>query len=112
LRLPLDATLWNEQRLARRAGGQDLGRWLEGVRTQLDSQLFGEAVRQLQEISLAFPKAVDVRLLLAEVHEGQGEYELALRAVQRALILEPDNAEGIALREEIERTLAVQRKRQ
>ena len=112
LRLPLDATLWNQQRLARRAGGQDLGRWLEGVRTQLDSQFFGEAVRQLQEISLAFPKAVDVRLLLAEVHEGQGEYELALRAVQQALILEPDNAEGLALREEIGRTLAGQRQRQ
>ena len=111
LRLLFDATLWNEPRLARRAGGQDLSRWLEAVRTQLDSQLYGEAIRQLQEISRVFPGAVDARLMLAEVYEGQGEYDLALQAVQQALILEPNNADAVALKDVIERALAASRQR-
>jgi tetratricopeptide (TPR) repeat protein len=101
---PANGILWNEQRLARRASGQDLGAWLDAVQTLLDSQLFGEAVRQLQEMKQAFPLSVDTRLLLAQVYRDQKEYDLALQAVQQALALEPAHVEALALKNEIERS--------
>ena len=112
LRLPLDASLWNEQRLMRRAGSRDVAAWLDAVQTQLDSQLYGEAIRQLLEIVKVFPMSVDARVQLAQVYEGQREYEKAMQAVQQALILDPANTEALALKQELERQLAAPRRRQ
>ena len=111
LRLPLDTSLWNPERLARRAGGQDLNSLLELVQTQMDSQLYGEAIRQLGEIGKVFPASIDVLLMQVQIYESQREYDLALRTVQQALSLDPAHIEAIALKEQIERAIAASRRR-
>src|SRR4029078_7531015 len=42
--------VWNDQRLARRAHGQDLGMWLDTVQTDIDAYLYGDALRELQDV--------------------------------------------------------------
>jgi tetratricopeptide (TPR) repeat protein/TolB-like protein len=59
--------LWNSQRLARRSRSQDLPAWLEIVQNDLDSNLFGDALRELHDVMKIFPDSSDARSLLNEV---------------------------------------------
>jgi len=59
--------LWNEQRLARRARSQDLVPWLDIVQSDIDSYLFGDALRELRDVMKVFPNSAEARSLLNEV---------------------------------------------
>ena len=63
--------IWTEPRLARRARGQDLAAWLESIQTDVDSYLFGDALRQLQDVLRVFPQSAEAQSLLDEVHRQQ-----------------------------------------
>ena len=60
--------IWTANRLARRARGQDLSVWLDAIQTAIDSNLYGEAVRELQEVIRVFPDSTEARSLLDEVN--------------------------------------------
>jgi tetratricopeptide (TPR) repeat protein/TolB-like protein len=62
---------WTQPRLARRARGQDLAAWLESIQTDVDSYLFGDALRELQDVLRVFPQSAEARSLLDEVHRQQ-----------------------------------------
>jgi len=59
--------LWNDQRLARRARSQDLVPWLDIVQSDIDSYLFGDALRELRDVMKVFPDSAEARSLLNEV---------------------------------------------
>jgi tetratricopeptide (TPR) repeat protein len=59
--------VWNDQRLARRARSQDLVPWLDVVQADIDSYMFGDALRELHDVMRVFPDSSDVRSLLNEV---------------------------------------------
>jgi len=59
--------LWNDQRLARRAHSQDLVPWLDIVQSDIDSYLFGDALRELRDVMKVFPDSAEARSLLNEV---------------------------------------------
>jgi len=59
--------VWSDQRLARRTRSQDLASWLDVVQADLDSYLFGEALRELRDVLKVFPDSSEARSLLAEV---------------------------------------------
>jgi tetratricopeptide (TPR) repeat protein/TolB-like protein len=103
--------LWNTERLARRASSQDVNVWIENAQTQLDSQLYGEAIRQLQEAARIFPSSVDVQLVLARVYLNQKDYEKALQSASRALALDPNHTEARSLRDGIGRILMAEPKK-
>jgi tetratricopeptide (TPR) repeat protein/TolB-like protein len=59
--------VWNDQRLARRARSQDLVPWLDVVQADIDSYLFGDALRELHDVMKVFPDSSEARSLLSEV---------------------------------------------
>jgi tetratricopeptide (TPR) repeat protein/TolB-like protein len=61
------ADVWNDQRLARRARHQDLSGWLEVVQSHIDAYMFGDAMRELRDLTKIFPDSSDARSLLAEI---------------------------------------------
>ena len=63
--------IWTNQRLARRSRGQDLAASLELIQTDIDSYLFGDALRELQDVLRVFPQSAEARSLLDEVHRQQ-----------------------------------------
>jgi tetratricopeptide (TPR) repeat protein/TolB-like protein len=60
--------IWTAKRLARKARGQDLSAWLDAIQTDIDSNLYGEAIRELQEVVRVFPDSAEARSLLDEVN--------------------------------------------
>ena len=89
IRVAPKTTIWNEARLARRALGRDVVAWLDSVQDSIDSQRFGEAILQLQDIDRTFPQSAETRLVFAEVYENQKQIDLAVKEYQRALALKP-----------------------
>lgn len=61
--------IWTDRRLSRRAKGEGLMAWLESVQNQIDSYLYGEAIRELQNAIRVFPDAVEAQALLQEVNK-------------------------------------------
>jgi tetratricopeptide (TPR) repeat protein len=59
--------VWNDQRLARRARGLGLSAWLDMVQSDLDTHLFGDALRELHDVSRIYPDSAEARSLLEEV---------------------------------------------
>ena len=51
--------------------GQDLATWLELIQMDVDSYLFGDAIRELQDVLRVFPQSAEARSLLEEVHRQQ-----------------------------------------
>lgn len=68
---PSHRDLWTEQRLARRARGQDQAAWLESIQTSIDSHLYGDALRELQDVIRVYPESTEAHSLLDEVHRRQ-----------------------------------------
>ena len=60
--------IWTESRLQRRAKGDGLAMWLESVQNQIDSYMYGEAIRELQNAIRVFPDAAEARGLFQEVN--------------------------------------------
>jgi tetratricopeptide (TPR) repeat protein len=89
IRLAPQRTIWNEERLQRRAHGRDIATWLDVVQKSIDSQLYGEALRELQDIARTFPQSAETRLMFAEVYEEQKQNNLAVAEYQRAIALKP-----------------------
>jgi tetratricopeptide (TPR) repeat protein len=83
------ADLWSSQRLLRRAKGQDAASWVESIQALVDSQLYGDAQRELREAVLAYPDSADTHLLQAQVFEKQKNFEDAVRECQAAIKLRP-----------------------
>lgn len=63
--------IWTDQRLARRARGQDQSAWLESIQTEIDSHLYGDALRELQDVIRVYPESSEARSLLEDVHRQQ-----------------------------------------
>jgi tetratricopeptide (TPR) repeat protein/TolB-like protein len=63
--------VWTEQRLVRRARAQDQAAWLESIQTEIDSYLYGDALRELQDVIRVYPESSEARGLLEEVHRLQ-----------------------------------------
>jgi tetratricopeptide (TPR) repeat protein/TolB-like protein len=59
--------VWNDQRLARRARGLGLSGWLDVVQSELDAHLFGDALRELHDLTRIYPDSMEARPLLEEV---------------------------------------------
>ena len=89
IRLAPKPAIWNADRLRRRAHGRDIAVWLDTVQKSIDSQRYGEALQELQDIALTFPQSSEARLLFAEVYENQKQNDLAVAEYQRALALKP-----------------------
>jgi tetratricopeptide (TPR) repeat protein/TolB-like protein len=89
IRLAPQPTIWNEERLQRRAHGRDIATWLDVVQKSIDSQLYGEALWELQDIARTFPRSAETRLMFAEVYEEQKQNDLAVAEYQRAVALKP-----------------------
>lgn len=53
--------IWTDQRLSRRTA------WLELVQNYIDSYMYGEAIRELQDMIRVFPNSTEARSLLEEV---------------------------------------------
>lgn len=89
LRFPVPGDLWNPSRLTRRASGFDLPEKLESVRGRIDSQLYGSTIRELQDVVRTVPASPDAKLLLGQVYQLQGQYDLAAREYRAAIALKP-----------------------
>ena len=89
LRTALQPSIWSPARLSRRALGQDLTSSLESVQTQMESQLYGDALRDLQDVARVFPQAAEVRLLRGQVYEKQRQNDLAIREYRESIQLKP-----------------------
>ena len=63
--------IWNDRRLIRRARGQDLPAWLEIVQADIDSYLFGEAMREIQDLMKVYPESLEARSFLNEIVRRQ-----------------------------------------
>jgi tetratricopeptide (TPR) repeat protein/TolB-like protein len=59
--------VWNDQRLARRARGLGLNAWLDLIQSDLDAHLFGDALRELHDVTRIYPDSPEARSLLEEV---------------------------------------------
>jgi tetratricopeptide (TPR) repeat protein len=89
LRLAPQTTIWNPARLTRRAHGRDVSSWLDSVQESVDSQLYGEALVELQDIDRTFPQSAETRLMFAAVYEDQKQNDLAVAEYKHALALKP-----------------------
>jgi tetratricopeptide (TPR) repeat protein len=87
IRIAPVSTLWTEERLARRASGRDVAAWLDRVQDSVDSQRYGEALQELQDIARTFPQSAETHLMFAEVYENQKQYDSAVMEYQSALAL-------------------------
>jgi tetratricopeptide (TPR) repeat protein len=63
--------IWNDQRLACRVRAQDLATWLDMIQTDIDSYLFGDALRDLHDVLRVFPDSAEARALLNEIQRQQ-----------------------------------------
>jgi tetratricopeptide (TPR) repeat protein len=63
--------IWTDRRLARRSRGQDLISWLDVIQTDIDSYLFGDALRELHDVVRVFPDSSEARSLMKEIDRQQ-----------------------------------------
>jgi tetratricopeptide (TPR) repeat protein len=89
IRLGPQMTVWDHSRLARRASGRDIAPWLDSVQPSIDSQRYGDALQELQDIDRTFPESPETRLMFAEVYEDQKQNDLAIAEYKRAIALKP-----------------------
>jgi tetratricopeptide (TPR) repeat protein len=89
LRTALQPSTWTPNRLSRRALGQDVTAWLESAQTQMESQLYGDALRELQDVIRVFPQSADARLVRGQVYERQKRTDLAINEYQESIYLKP-----------------------
>jgi tetratricopeptide (TPR) repeat protein len=61
--------IWNGQRLARRARGQGVSAWLDTIQSDIDAYLFGDAIRELKDITHVYPDSAEARSLLDVVEK-------------------------------------------
>jgi tetratricopeptide (TPR) repeat protein len=56
--------MWTNQRLARRARAQGVSAWLDTIQGDIDSYLFGDAQRELQDVMRVYPDSAEAHSLL------------------------------------------------
>jgi len=81
--------LWTPARLARRAKGQDLKTWLDYVQSEVDSQFYGEAIRELSQAMHAYPNSPDAHMLMAQIYDRQKSYDQAVGEYELSISLRP-----------------------
>src|SRR5207253_3149622 len=62
-----DMSLWTEDRLKRRAKGQDLAPWLAYIQKQIDSQSYGDARRELEQVLMVYPGSPEALSMRGEL---------------------------------------------
>jgi tetratricopeptide (TPR) repeat protein/TolB-like protein len=60
--------IWTDRRLARRVRSQDLLSWLDSIQAEIDSYLFGDALRELRDAMKIFPDSSEARSLVDEIN--------------------------------------------
>jgi tetratricopeptide (TPR) repeat protein len=98
----LPSVEWTPARLARRAKGQDVDQWVESVQKLVDSELYGEALGQLQEMTRVFPVSSDAHLLKAQIYFRQRDYDRAVEEINATLRLEPGDTAALKLKKDLE----------
>jgi tetratricopeptide (TPR) repeat protein/TolB-like protein len=83
------AARWTQGRLIRRAKGQELGAWMEFVQSQADSQMYGDAMRELKELMLVYPNSSDAHVLMGQIYERQKNYDQAVVEYDLSIALRP-----------------------
>jgi len=68
----------------------------------LDAQRYADALRESEKLVRMEPRNVDYRLVAARANEGAGDPERALRHLEMAEELAPENAEPVILIGELE----------
>jgi len=68
----------------------------------LDAQRYPDALRESEKLVRIDPRNVDYRLLAARANEGAGDPERALRHLEMAEEIAPENAEPVILIGELE----------
>ena len=81
--------VWTVDRLGRRSKGQELTVWLDFIQTQVDSQLYGEATRELKDALMVFPNSSDAHILMAQIHERQKSFDQAVKEYELSIGLRP-----------------------
>ncbi len=89
--------LWTAERLSRRAKTQDLTPWLEYIQGQIDSQAFGDAMRELKMAMAVYPSSADTHLLQAQIYDRQKNYDQALTEYETAIRLHPSAESYVGL---------------
>src|SRR5262249_24398382 len=78
--------------------------WLEYIQTQIDSLLFGDALRELKIAMMVYPSSPDAHILLAQIYERQKNYDQAITEYTSSIALHP-SAESYMGLAKIHRTL-------
>jgi tetratricopeptide (TPR) repeat protein len=89
LNAPGATRIWTQDRLARRAKGQELSAWMEFVQSQADSQMYGDAIRELKELMLVYPSSSDAHILMGEIYDRQKNYDQAVVEYDLSIALRP-----------------------
>jgi tetratricopeptide (TPR) repeat protein/TolB-like protein len=63
--------VWSDRRLARKARAQDVASWLDMVQANIDSYLFGDALRDLRDMMKVYPDSLEARSFLNEIVRRQ-----------------------------------------
>ena len=64
--------VWTDSRIARRIKAQDLTSSFDLIQNQIDSNFYGEAIRELQYLIRVRPDSPEARSLLDEVNQRRG----------------------------------------
>jgi tetratricopeptide (TPR) repeat protein/TolB-like protein len=104
LRTGANLNIWTEDRLKRRAKAQDLTPWLEYIQARMDSQSFGEAVRELKMAMSVYPNSADTHILLGDIYQRQRNYDQAVLEYEASIRLHP-SAESYMRIAKLQRTL-------
>ena len=89
LNAPGATRIWTQDRLIRRAKGQELIAWMEFVQSQADSQMYGDAMRELKELMLVYPNSSDAHILMGEIYDRQKNYDQAVVEYNLSIALRP-----------------------
>ena len=80
---------WTQDRLLRRAKGQELNAWMDFIQSQADSQMFGDAMRDLKELMQVYPNSSDAHVLMGQIYERQKNYDQAIVEYELSIAMRP-----------------------
>jgi tetratricopeptide (TPR) repeat protein len=62
---------------------------MEFIQSQADSQMYGDATRELKALMLVYPNSSDAHILMGEIYERQKNYEQAVVEYDLSIALRP-----------------------
>jgi tetratricopeptide (TPR) repeat protein len=62
---------------------------MEFVQSQVDSQMYGDAMRELKGLMLVYPSSSDAHILMGQIYERQKNYDQAVVEYDLSIELRP-----------------------